>query len=180
MIRIFIALNIPENVKNTLIELRDSIAGANYKWENKEKLHLTLKFIGEILESDLEKIISELSFLENYSALDCSITNFGFFYRENNPSILWVGLNIDNTILDIIDKIESTLEKFSIRKEKRKFHPHLTLLRIKKNPGSSFINSFKNFKFEPITFKTNSISIYKSELFTTGSVYQEIKNYKLK
>lgn len=180
MIRTFIALNIPENAKNTLIRLRDSIADVNYKWENKDKLHLTLKFIGEIPEVDLDKIISELNFLEKYSELDCSIINFGFFYRENNPSILWAGLNIDNSILDIIDKIESTLEKFSIRKEKRKFHPHLTLLRIKKNPGSSFINSFKNFKFEPITFKTNSISIYKSELFTTGSIYQEIKNYKLK
>jgi len=180
MIRLFIALNIPENVKDQLILLRDFVAGANFKWESKEKLHLTIKFIGDTTESNVEKIIYELKFLEDYSTISCSINDFGFFFRDKNPSILWAGIKVDDSLLEIIDKIESALEIFSIKKEKRKFHPHLTLLRIKKNPGNNFINSFKNFKFEPIFFQANSISLYKSELKSTGSVYQEIKNYKLK
>ena len=180
MNRLFIALNIPEDVKSQLIDLRDSVAGADYKWENKEKLHLTLKFIGDTLEEDVNNIAEELNFIEKYSTFECSINNFGFFFRDGIPSILWAGMKVGNSLYDAVDKIESVLEKFSIKKEKRKFHPHLTLLRIKKNPGINFINNFKNFKFEPIIFKSNCISLYKSELHSTGSVYQEIKNYKLK
>jgi 2'-5' RNA ligase len=180
MIRLFIALNIPENIKDQLILLRDSVAAGNYKWESKDKLHLTLKFIGDTTEENVEKIIEELKFLKDYSSINCSINDFGFFFRDNNPSILWAGMKVADSLFEIVDKIESILEIFSITKEKRKFHPHLTLLRIKKNPGNNFINSFKNFKFVPINFQANSISLYKSELKSTGSVYQEIKNYKLK
>lgn len=180
MIRLFVALNIPENIKTQLIDLRDSVAGSNYKWEAKEKLHLTIKFIGDFPEAQLDSIINELNFIKTYSALVCSIKKFGFFFRDKNPSILWAGLEVEKTISEIVDKTESLFEKYSIPKENRKFNPHLTLLRIKNDSGINFVNSFKNFTFEPIDFTANSISLYKSELHPYGSKYFEIKNYKLK
>jgi 2'-5' RNA ligase len=54
------------------------------------------------------------------------------------------------------------------------------LLRIKKDPGINFVNSFKNFTFEPLNFTANTISLFRSELHPSGSKYFEIKNYKLK
>lgn len=180
MIRLFVALNIPEHVKVKLIELRDSVAGSNYKWEPKEKMHLTLKFIGDVPEENLNQIITGLEFIKNYSSFNCTISNFGFFYRDKKPSILWAGFEIDKIIFDIVDKMESVLEKLSIKKENRKFNPHLTILRIKRDLGINFVNKFKNFTFEPIVFTANTISLYKSELHANGSKYLEIKNYKLK
>lgn len=180
MIRLFIALNIPDVIKSELIELRNSVMGSNYKWETKDKLHLTLKFIGDVSDDLLNPIISEISFIQNYSAFNCAVTNFGFFFRDKKPSILWAGLKIDESILDLVTKIESALEKFSIKRENRSFHPHLTLLRIKNDPGNNFVNSFKNFTFEPLLFTANSISLFKSELLPQGSKYFEIRNYKLK
>jgi RNA 2',3'-cyclic 3'-phosphodiesterase len=180
MIRLFVALNIPEIIKYQLIQLRDSVAGSNYKWEATEKLHLTLKFIGDVSEVNLNTIKSELDFLDNYTSLKCSINDFGFFYRDNKPSILWAGLVIEKSVFEIVVRIESALEKFSIKKENRRFNPHLTLLRIKNDPGKNFVNSFKNFTFEPLNFTANSISLFKSELHPNGSKYFEIKNYKLK
>lgn len=53
-------------------------------------------------------------------------------------------------------------------------------MRIKNDPGISFVNNFKNFTFEPIFFTANSISLFKSELHPSGSKYFELKNYKLK
>ncbi len=180
MIRLFVALNIPEDIKFNLIELRNSVAGTNYKWEPKEKLHLTLKFIGEVSENSVNKITSELNFVQNFSAFNCAITNFGFFFRDKKPSILWAGLKIDESIFELVNKIDSELEKFSIKRDNKKFHPHLTLLRIKNDPGLNFVNSFKNFTFEPLVFTANSISLIKSELLPQGSKYFEIRNYKLK
>jgi hypothetical protein len=54
------------------------------------------------------------------------------------------------------------------------------LLRIKKEPEINFVNKFKKFTFEPIVFKSDLVTFYKSELHKTGSKYFEIKNYKLK
>ncbi len=180
MIRLFVALNIPESVKVKLTDLRDSVAGSNYRWEPKEKMHLTLKFIGDVPEENLNQIITGLEFIKNYSTFNCAIINFGFFYRDKKPSILWAGFEIDKTIFDLVDKMELVLEKLSIKKEKRKFSPHLTMLRIKNDIGINFVNKFKNFTFEPIVFTASTISLYKSELNPNGSKYFEIKNYKLK
>jgi len=181
MIRLFTALNIPEEIKDKLIEVRNSvIPNLNFKWESREKLHLTLKFIGDFPTEDVDQIKSELTFLENYSPLKSEFFNFGFFFRHNKPVILWAGMKISEPINEIISELNLRLEKFSILKENREFKPHLTLLRIKNDFDESLIHKFKNFTFEPINFYSNSISLYKSELHKSGSKYFEIINYKLK
>ena len=80
----------------------------------------------------------------------------------------------------MITEVNTRLEKLSIPIEQRKFNPHITLLRIKNDPGINFVNSFKNFTFKPILFTANTITLYKSILHPEGSEYIEIKNYKLK
>lgn len=181
MIRLFVALNLPEEVKNNLIDLRNSVpVERNLKWESKEKLHLTLKFIGEVETSILNPIKNELTFIEAYPPIKCEIYKFDFFFRNKIPSILYAGLKTDEIIYQLVDKINNRLQNLSIPIEERKFKSHLTLLRIKNDPGNSFVNSFKNFTFEPLIFTADSVSLIKSELLQTGSKYFELKNYKLK
>ena len=179
--RLFISLNLPVDIIEQIILIRDEIWGdKNLKWEPKEKLHLTIKFIGDVSSQIIDDISNELAFIENYSSIKCEIKNFGFFYRDNKPKILWVGLETDVFLKRLIKELNDRLNKFSIPIEKRKFNPHITLLRIKNDPGNNFVNNFKNFTFKPILFKANSISLYKSILHPEGSIYSEIKNYKLK
>ncbi len=181
MIRLFIALNIPDEVKEKLIVIRDAVQSSkNLKWEPNEKLHLTLKFIGEVNDELLSQIVDELYFTENYSVINCSIYKFDFFFRNKKPSILWAGLKTDESLLKLVDEINIRLKKFSIPVEDKKFKSHLTLMRIKNDPGINFVNNFKNFTFEPILFTANSVSLFKSELHPSGSKYFELKNYKLK
>jgi len=181
MIRLFAALNIPEEAKDKLIEVRNSvIPDSFFKWEASDKLHLTLKFIGDFPSDDVDQIKSELMFLEDYSSLKSEFFNFGFFFRHNKPVILWVGMKIAGPINEIVNEMNRRLEKFSIQRENRPFKPHLTLLRIKNDFDDNLVHRFKNFTFEPINFYSNSISLYKSELLKTESKYFEIKNYKLK
>ena len=59
----------------------------------KEKIHLTLKFIGDVEEDLVDKIAESLSFIEKYNSFELSLTKFGFFFRDNNPKILWIGLS---------------------------------------------------------------------------------------
>lgn len=188
MIRLFIALNIPQKIKEEIIQLRNSLINNpfDYKWEPPGKLHLTLKFIGEVDESLLEKIQAEISFIYEYKAFNCTFDRFGFFYSGNEPRILWLGLNINEKIFELVEMLNEKLVKFGIEKEKKKFKPHFTLMRVRKKLDKNFINSFvrwtpygENCKLPDTEFFADSISLIKSELYSSGSRYTEIKNYKL-
>lgn len=179
--RLFISLNLPNPVVDQMIAIRDSVSNnKNVKWEPKEKLHLTIKFIGDVsLETTIE-ISNDLTLIENYSSIKCSLTKFGFYYRDNKPVILWVGLETDIILNKLVVELNEKLKNFNILVEQRKFNPHITLLRIKNDPEINFVNNFKNFTFEPILFTANSVTLYKSILHQEGSKYFEFKNYKLK
>lgn len=179
--RLFVSLNLPVDIIEQIILIRDDIwDDKNLKWEPKEKLHLTIKFIGDVSPQITDNISNELMFIENYSSIKCEFNKFDFFYRDGKPKIIWVGLETDVFLKRLIAEINDRLSKYSISVENRKFNPHITLLRIKNDMGINFVNSFKNFTFKPILFMANSISLYKSILHPEGSIYSEIKNYKLK
>lgn len=179
--RLFISLNLPDNVIEKILTLRDSVyKDEKLKWETEEKLHLTIKFIGDVSDEVMEMISNELLFITNYLQIKCSIISFDFFYRDRKPFILCADLNVDDHLIKIISEIDESLNKFSIPSEKRKFNPHITLLRIKKQLKNSFVHNFKNFTFEPILFNATSVTLYKSILHPEGSEYIKIKNYKLK
>ena len=181
MNRLFISLNLPDDVISQIIGLRDKIClEKNIKWEATEKLHLTIKFIGDVSDEMMDVISNELLFVNSYQSIKCSFNKFGFFYRDAKPFILWAGLTVDETLFNLMTELNTRLEKLSVPIEQRKFNPHITLFRIKNDPGINFVNNFKNFTFEPILFTTNSITLYKSILYSEGSKYFEIKNYKLK
>lgn len=182
MIRLFVALKIPDDVINKIIQYRNEAAfsNQNLNWENKEKLHLTLKFIGNVREELTDKINDALLFTENFNSIKFSFTKFGFFFRDNYPKILWLGLSNNDELIMLVEKIEGKLEPLGIQSEKRTFKPHLTLLRIKNKLDNNFINSFENFKLPNLNFVSNEISLIKSELFSDTSRYTEIKKYKLK
>lgn len=180
-IRIFVALNIPDEVKDQLFDIIDELhIDKSLKWESKEKIHLTLKFVGEVDEELIPQIINELTFLEQYKTQILQITGFGFFFHFKEPKVLWAGLKYSDELKNIAERLNDFFVKYGIEKENRPFKPHLTLMRIKNNPGDNFINKFKNSKFEPISFQSNSISLIKSELKPSGAVYTEIKKYKLR
>lgn len=182
MIRLFVALKIPVEIKNKLIQICKGLTQTPelFKWEFPEKIHLTLKFIGEVEEELVSSIAKEISFVEKYNAFNFNVTKFGFFYYRDEPKILWAGLKTDESIPKLVKELNERLSIFSIPIEKRIFKPHLTMLRIKRNPGAEFISSFKKYSFKNMNFHSDEITLIKSELFKTGARYKEINKYNLK
>ncbi len=183
MIRLFIALKTPDEVRKKIIEFRNE-ALPDYrkydKWEPEDKIHLTLKFIGEVKPELSEQIADHIKFVSEYEKFICSLTQFGFFYKQKAAKILWVGLSIDNLVFDLVNRLNEELEKFSIVPEKRKFHAHLTIKRLKGTEGQDFISSFERFKIPAYNFVSAEIALMKSELSPAGSKYTDIKIYNLK
>jgi 2'-5' RNA ligase len=181
MIRLFVALKIPEKIKVQLFKICSQLVtdASFYKWELKDKIHLTLKFIGEVEENLLPLISTELDFVKNYRSFHFNISRFGFFFRDNRPKILWAGLKTDDSIFKLVEELNKRMEIFNIEPERREFKSHLTLLRIKSNLDNNFMNNFKNYQFDNLNFKANEIALVKSELSRTGAQYTEINNYEL-
>ncbi|HVO75545.1 MAG TPA: RNA 2',3'-cyclic phosphodiesterase [Ignavibacteriaceae bacterium] len=182
MIRLFVALKIPDQVRKEIIRLRNSAFPGyhNYKWEPEDKIHLTLKFIGEIEEKLLEPVISELNFIEDYQKLNCRLTRFGFFFKNKEPKILWIGLSIQESVFDLVKQLNNRLEKFGVRPEKRDFKAHLTLMRIRKFVDMNFIKSFEDFNIPEIQFTAGEIVLFQSRLTAGGSDYTELNKFILK
>jgi len=178
--RIFFALNIPEKSKQELIQNRNNVIpnSNKYKWEPKDKLHLTLKFIGEVEDDLFNKVLGKEDLFKNFNSFECCINQFGFFYKNKEPRILWANIKSDY-LNKLAQNLDEKLSILSIQKEKRPFVPHLTLLRIKNKINEDFVKSFENYKFEEIKFIASEISLIESKLLPYGSVYTEIKKYIL-
>ena len=182
MTRLFVALIIPGEIKVELFNICYLVAEQplRYKWESKEKVHLTLKFIGEVKEDLLPQIINELELVKSYTAFNCTISKFGFFFRENKARILWCDLETDGSIIRLVEELNNRLQKFDIEIERRKFKSHLTLMRIKNPVSEKFVKRFKDYSFNPIEFNSNEIALIQSDLKPTGSEYKVLKIYELK
>jgi len=190
MIRLFVALNIPEEIKKKIIEMRrnliNQIPGNQYeklRWEPEEKYHLTLKFIGDIDNSIVGEITNSLDFIREYKKVNCELTKFGFFYNKRVLKILWIGFKVDESLNKLVEELNKRLQSASggsILADKREFRAHLTLLRIKTELGKDFITSFEQFIIPETKFIAEDISLIKSELLSERSKYTEIKKYHLK
>jgi 2'-5' RNA ligase len=182
MIRLFVAVKIPSEIKEYLINTCKQIAPepGNYKWETSSKIHLTVKFIGDVDENLVEDITGELSFIENYGALEFTLTGFGFYFRNKDPKILWAGLETHKSIYNLVAELNQRFSKYFIPVDNRKFKPHLTMLRIKNDPGTDFIKMFKQYSFNNFKFISNEITLVQSRLLQAGSQYTDIKKYNLK
>lgn len=182
MTRLFIALEIPENIRGRISVLREEVIKEklNLKWEPDEKVHLTLKFIGEVNDESIEPISETLEFLEKYEKVKCKLTRFGFFFKNEIPQILWIGLWVDNILFNIVEQLNNELIKYNIPAEGRKFKPHVTLLRIKKRFSQEWVTKFNGFIIPEINFTSDSILLIKSELLPETSKYTVIKKFNLK
>ncbi|MGK9476001.1 RNA 2',3'-cyclic phosphodiesterase [Melioribacter sp. OK-6-Me] len=181
-IRTFIALNLPENVLDRIIELRDAFFKntSGLRWEEKNKLHITLKFLGDTDENlipDITRSISDL--VKEHSPISLKISKAGLFYRDSKPAILYLDFLENEYLVRIYEEIENLMESFGYKKEKRKFKTHLTLLRIKNDRHLDQIKNFTKLEIDIPEFISDEITLYRSILQTTGSVYQPIASFKL-
>lgn len=181
-IRTFIALELENCFLDKIIEMRKILSGNNLvRWEPKEKLNLTLKFLGDTdtklideLNTKLEKTISQTE------SFVLESTKFGLFKNINDPRILWFGFKESAELIKLVNDIEEITEEFGFEKERRKFKPHLTLLRIKDYQAPLDYERFLNYLPETICMNVEKISLIESTLQKIGSVYKTNTSFYLK
>lgn len=178
--RAFIAIEIPDNQKKIVWNFIQEFKKLNLpiKWVEYENLHITLKFFGEIDEKKLAQILPVLSSISNSTkSFTMQLENFGCFPNIRNPRVLWTGVSQGtNEIISLAEQLEKNLVKFGFKKESKKYHPHLTIGRIK---TFCKVDDIINTAVKTEPFNVNEFILFKSTLLSSGPVYEKIKTFSL-
>ena len=184
-IRTFIAFKLPKNIISSIKKIQEDIKSYAFKirWVNLGKIHLTLKFLGNINYADIEKTGETIiNTVNGYAPVSLAVKGAGVFPCIKRPRVIWVGIAGEIEKLAVIQKnIEENLEKLGFPREKRPFKAHLTLGRIKgKIDSKKLLDAMKKIEeFEAELFIADKIFLFKSDLKPTGSVYTELKSISL-
>lgn len=172
--RLFIAIDVPESIKEHLTFLQRSIIDTdnNLKLIHPKNIHLTLNFIGE--EKKPEKVIKKLQKI-NFTPFNLQLSELGFFPTKENPHILWVGLKKNKYLFDLQKKIDLFFTP------KKSFKPHLTIARIKKIKEEekiiNLLQQIEKLQVKNLSFKVKSFRLYKSTLTPIGPVYEVLETF---
>jgi RNA 2',3'-cyclic 3'-phosphodiesterase len=132
VMRLFIAMDIPEDVRSSIAALAAKLRPAcrNARWVRIEGLHVTLKFIGETSPEKTDAIKTALASIPSRAPIPITFRGLGFFPDERRPHVLWAGIKAGTDLAALAGDVESALEPLGIPREGREFSPHLTLARL--------------------------------------------------
>jgi len=183
--RAFIALRLPENILSSINKIQEDLKQYRLpvRWVRPENIHLTLKFFGNISESDTEIIgIAMGDCKGSCLPLILSAKGIGVFPSVARPRIIWAGLSGQiPLLLSFQDTLEKRLEKSGFKKEERPFKGHLTIGRLKDRVNNArLIEAIRKHKdFNTDLFDAGEIILFKSDLLPEGPVYTELLNVPL-
>lgn len=180
--RAFLAIEISESARRALIALEGALqkTGADVKWVEPDNLHLTLKFLGDISESQLgllKKRLGEIA--SSFDRFSIRLRKLGAFPSFQRPRIVWVGIDEGKQdLVRLVKAIETLCIALGLPAEKRVFEPHLTLGRVRSARGlEKLIAELKaNADFgcsDPI--EAVSVTLFESTLSSRGPTYRPLE-----
>jgi 2'-5' RNA ligase len=179
--RCFIAVNVDNPLVSSFIDELSEV-GAALRLVKPENLHLTLKFLGEVEEDsidDVQKAMDES--LVGFGPFEVSLHGTGAFPSQNYMRVVWVGMQKNRErLIELQKAIDENLVPLGFAREKR-FHPHLTLARVKSQKGKAGLKAFISKNQERLfgKLKVGSVKLKKSVLSPKGPIYSTIGETKL-
>ncbi len=179
--RVFVALDIPEEVRARISEVSAKLAHAcpQARWARVEALHVTLKFIGEATPEKVERIRAALATVRSAAPAEMNFRSVGFFPNERHPRVFWIGIEATPNLAELAAGIEQQFETLGIPREPRPFRPHLTLARFRSEDGlerlREEVHSLGALEFG--TTRTGELYLYQSRLKPGGAEYTRLARF---
>lgn len=179
MPRLFVAIDLPDAVKDQILSLREQDLPPG-RWSRRDALHLTLHFIGDVPEAvarAYQRVLRDL----DAAAFDLLIQGVGQFPINDRPRVIWAGVENRPELRALHEAVGAALEREGFRRERRRFHPHITLMRfrkpIRRGLASKWLKAHIDFTVEP--FRVKQFTLYESDLQPSGAVYSKRGVYPL-
>lgn len=187
--RTFIAISLPKEIKELLSRLQEKLKAsqADVKWVSPENIHLTLKFLGEIDDKELNKVSGILEDItKDKNSFYMRIASVGAFPKTNSPRVIWVGIDKgDEETKEIARELEEKITPLGIPKEDRPFTSHLTIGRTKSSLNRESLvqllkSTARDFGSHPLEFPVTKLTLFQSILTPKGPIYERLKEVNLK
>ena len=176
MYRLFVAIRPPEDIRDLLLDAMDD--SADFRWQDEEQLHLTLRFVGEVERPVADDLAAELSRIR-LQPFELRIAGTGRF-EQRNSGALWAGVEPKPPLAALAAKIERACIAVGLEPERRAFHPHITLARWKGHRGhevARFLERTRGLASE--AFEVRNLILFESRLSKHGAHYEEVATYPL-
>ena len=184
--RLFIAITPPQSfkVRVSALQLDLDNLGLPVRWEEPEKLHLTLSLLARVSDEQMSHINALLRCVSSRTTpLEISPLFLETLYQKHEPSLIYLGLAGDITALKgLYSQLYRELTEMGFPQRKR-FLPHITVGRLKKaDPAltKKFLDRLDGYQFSPPdAFTVNSLDLYRSLISRAGSTYQLVNRFPL-
>jgi RNA 2',3'-cyclic 3'-phosphodiesterase len=177
--RLFIAVELPPEIRSALGDLQRDLksSAGNARWVAPDSIHVTLKFLGEVVEEQIKDIDHALAGL-SWKPFTLTVRGLGFFPGARSPRVLWAGLEAP-TLAALAEQIDIRMERAGFDREKRAFRPHVTLARARDARIDSLLvqgaGKYQDVEFG--SFVVDRFFLYKSTLRASGAVHEKRKEY---
>ncbi len=178
MPRLFVAISLPNAIKDQLVGLCD-FSLLNAYWTDYEHFHLTLRFIGEVDGRVFDDIREVLATIE-WPTFSLVLKGIGHFPPRKRPKILWVGVEKNDALIQLRNKIEQKMIRLNLAPDRRKFTPHITLAKLHQTPEDEigmYIAYNNLFRTDP--FEVSDFHLYSSVLSSQGATHHQEATYGL-
>jgi len=182
--RLFVAIDTAASIREKLVEVQNVLRGvqADVRWESKEKLHVTLKFLGGTQSDVVDPLTRDIRSVcvaaprptIRYGGLGC-------FPSRRNPRIIWAGVDdVGGLLTQLFQRLESVIERYGFAKETRTFHPHVSLGRVRGTKNlRALLTSMETITLESQPVELHEILLMKSDLRPNGSIYSVVASFPL-
>jgi 2'-5' RNA ligase len=175
--RLFVALTLPDIVADRLMLLQGGVPGA--RWQSREQMHLTVRFIGEVDGARMRDIDDALSSVQAPRFM-LEIKGVGEF-GGRNPHALIALAAASEPLQHLNRKVETALQRIGLEAETRKYTPHVTLARLRGTSRGRVIDYLTDHAlFASGPFEVNGFILYSSLLTSDGSKYRAERAYQLR
>lgn len=177
--RVFVAVPLDDETRHRLAHLvGERVSAMPGRAVSPEKWHLTLRFLGEVEEPDVDRIRHAVDAADLGAAFPMAWGGFGAFPRSSRASVMWIGVARGlEPLADLADSVDGALETAGFEPEDRPFRPHLTIARMR--PPEDVRPVTRGEPFPDVAMRVDRVTLYQSRLGRGGANYTVIDEFDL-
>lgn len=187
--RAFIAIDLSRDVLNRIRDVSSSLQARMgdlpVRWIPADKVHLTLKFLGDVSETYVDRlaeIVQQVAL--HHESFELSVGSLGVFPNARRPRVIWLGVEAPQVLNTIQRSIDLETNRLGYETKDQQFSPHLTIGRVSRGAGYRELKSISDaLETETVGFlgaaRVERINLYRSDLKPTGAEYTRIFSAEL-
>ena len=183
--RLFIAINFPQSLRDRMVEATEPLReqGFPVRWIDRDQLHLTLKFLGDVKRDRLDDVTGVMDGVgADFRPFEVGFERVGAFPSLRSPRVIWLGVEATMEMRAVKHDLEHGLVDMGFERETRAFQPHVTLARADKDADAGDFRKLESLSREvemDETHRVAQIDLMQSHLRSSGAEHERVHGSRL-